>query len=118
MLRTDVHSFVGLVGVNEQPALLKEVINLWLAVEVYRVKLWKDIKNAPEHYMTRLNEVLGPLSTSKDAPNQVKIPAQILLVLAKLFSSLKKIEPDDVSLDQLFGMDTAISKMKKVIYLI
>nr|GEZ95012.1 RNA-directed DNA polymerase, eukaryota [Tanacetum cinerariifolium] len=41
-----------------------EVINLWLTVEAYRVKLGKDIKNSPEHYMARLNQVLDPLSTS------------------------------------------------------
>ncbi|GKC12705.1 ATPase, AAA-type, core, P-loop containing nucleoside triphosphate hydrolase, partial [Tanacetum coccineum] len=57
-----------LIGKNEQPALLNEVINLWLSVEVYRVKLWKDIQNAPEHYMAKLNQVLDPLLTSKDAP--------------------------------------------------
>ncbi|GJW90144.1 hypothetical protein Tco_0167697 [Tanacetum coccineum] len=110
----DVHSFVGLISKNEQPALLNEVINLWLSVEVYRVKLWKDIQNAPEHYMAKLNQVLDPLLTSKDAPELVKVPVQLLLIFAKLFSSSKKTEPKNVSLDQLIGMDTAISQMRKV----
>ncbi|GJT95510.1 reverse transcriptase domain-containing protein [Tanacetum coccineum] len=84
-------------------------------IKVYRVKLWKDIKNAPEHYMTRLKEVLDPLLTSKDATNEVKVPVQTLLIFAELFSSSKKTEPENVSLDQLFSMDTAISKMRKLI---
>ncbi|GJW90148.1 ATPase, AAA-type, core, P-loop containing nucleoside triphosphate hydrolase [Tanacetum coccineum] len=44
-----------------------------------------DIQNAPEHYMAKLNQVLDPLLTSKDAPEQVK----------------------------LIGMDTTISQMRK-----
>ncbi|GJS87014.1 ATPase, AAA-type, core, P-loop containing nucleoside triphosphate hydrolase [Tanacetum coccineum] len=58
---------------NEKHALLNEVINLWLSVQVYRVKLGKDIKNAPEHYMAKLNQVLDPLLTSKDIPEQISI---------------------------------------------
>ncbi|GKC20300.1 hypothetical protein Tco_1022450 [Tanacetum coccineum] len=105
----------GLIGKNEQPALLNEVIILWLSFEVYRVKLWKYIQNAPEHYMAKRNQVLDPLLTSKDAPEQVKVPVQLLLIFAKLFSSSKKTKPKNVSLDQLIGMDTAISQMRKLI---
>ncbi|GKB84144.1 hypothetical protein Tco_0956416 [Tanacetum coccineum] len=98
---------------NEQPALLNEVINLWLSVQAYRLKLKKDIQNAPEHYMAKLNHVLDHLLTSKDAPEQVKVPVQLLLIFAKLFSSPKNTEPKNVSLDQLIGMDTTISQMRK-----
>ncbi|GKA99509.1 hypothetical protein Tco_0827503 [Tanacetum coccineum] len=97
------------ISKNEQPALLNEVINLWLSVEVYRVKL------CHEHYMAKLNQVLDPLLTLKDAPELVKVPVQLLLIFAKLFSSSKKTEPKNVSLDQLIGMDTAISQMRKII---
>ncbi|GJU37930.1 hypothetical protein Tco_1186284, partial [Tanacetum coccineum] len=40
--------------------------------------------------------------------------SQLLLIFAKLFSSSKKTEPKNVSLDQLIGMDTAISPMRKI----
>ncbi|GKA86152.1 hypothetical protein Tco_0807863, partial [Tanacetum coccineum] len=59
--------------------------NAGTRLRIDRVKLWKDIQNAPEHYMAKLNQVLDPLLTSKDSPEQVK----------------------------LIGMDTAISQMRK-----
>ncbi|GKC80896.1 hypothetical protein Tco_1131670, partial [Tanacetum coccineum] len=68
--KSETETQTGLIGKNKQPALLNEVINLWLSVEVYRVKLWKDIQNAPKHYMAKLNQVLDPLLTSKDALEQ------------------------------------------------
>ncbi|GJR86035.1 reverse transcriptase domain-containing protein [Tanacetum coccineum] len=92
---------------NVYPRMVVEIL------EVYRVKLWKDIQNAHQHYMAKLNQVLDPLLTSKDAPEQVKVPVQLLLIFAKVFSSSKKTGPKNVSLDQLIGMDTAISPMRK-----
>ncbi|GJZ27704.1 hypothetical protein Tco_0572351 [Tanacetum coccineum] len=53
--------------------------------------------------------------SSKDAPNEAEIPAVVLLVLAKLFSFSNKIKLEDVSLDQFFGMDTAISRMRQLL---
>ncbi|GKA40363.1 hypothetical protein Tco_0732956 [Tanacetum coccineum] len=99
---------------NEQPALLNEVINLWLSVEVYRVKLWKDIQNAHEHYMAKLNQVLDPLLTTKYAPEQVKVPVQLLLIFAKLFPSSKKTEPKNVSLNQLIALDDVIDMGRRL----
>ncbi|GKC31163.1 hypothetical protein Tco_1038457, partial [Tanacetum coccineum] len=104
----------GLISKNEQPTLLNKVINLWLSVEVYRVKLWKDIQNAPQHYMEKLNHVFDPLLTSKDAPEHVKVPIQLLLIFAKLFSSSKKTKPKNDSLDQLIALDDVIDMGRRL----
>nr|GEV47596.1 hypothetical protein [Tanacetum cinerariifolium] len=47
----------------------------------------------------------------KDAPNEVKVPVQTLLIFPELFSSSKKIEHKNVSLDWLFGANHMVIKL-------
>ncbi|GJW90149.1 hypothetical protein Tco_0167702 [Tanacetum coccineum] len=50
----------------------------------------------------------------KMGQNRVKVPVQLLLIFAKLFSSSKKTEPKNVSLDQLIALDDVIDMGRRL----